>query len=89
MDSLETKLTQLDNAWTEFSTNLLNSGAIKAGIDILTLFITGINKATSAFDGFMGSLSKIGMIIALTKVAKAAFDKFSLKLQSFFVNTGV
>jgi hypothetical protein len=77
LDSLETKLTQLENAWDEFSTSLINSDVIKGGVDLLTLFITAINKATSVFDGFLGSISKIGMVLALFNVARAAFNKFS------------
>jgi hypothetical protein len=88
MESLQSKLTQLENAWTEFSTSLLNNDAIKLGVDLLTAFIGAMNKATSAFDGWMGSVSKIGMILALFRVAKAVFKQFSLKLQTFFANTG-
>ena len=88
LDSLETKLTQLDNAWNEFSTSLVNSDFIKTGIDLLTAFVTAMNKATNAFDGWMGSVSKIGMILALLNVAKAAFNKFGQKLITLFSKTG-
>ncbi len=88
MESLETKLTQLENAWNEFSTSLLNNEAIKMGVDLLTMFITSINKATSAFDGLLGSVSKIGMILALFRVAKAIFNQFSQKITAMFTSAG-
>lgn len=88
MESLESKLTRLENAWTEFSTSLVNSDFIKTGVELLTAFVTAMNKATSALDGWMGSISKIGMILALLNVAKAAFNKFGQKLIVFFSNTG-
>jgi hypothetical protein len=55
---------------------------------MLTLFVTAMNKATGAFDGWMGSISKIGMILALFRVAKAVFKKFSIKLEQYFMSTG-
>ena len=88
MDSLEAKLQKLNNAWTEFSTSLLDNGAIKTGVDILTTFVTGINQATSAFDGFMGSVSKIGMLISLFNIAKALFNKFGNKMAELFTSAG-
>jgi hypothetical protein len=58
------------------------------GVDLLTMFITSINKATSAFDGWLGSISKIGMILALFRVAKAIFNQFSQKITAMFTSAG-
>ena len=88
LESLETKLTKLENAWTEFSTGLLNNEAIKFGVDMITSFIEAINKATSSTEGWMGTISKIGVILALFRVATALFKQFQVKLMNFFTQTG-
>jgi hypothetical protein len=78
----------LENAWTEFSTSMMNSDFIKGGIDLLTAFVTALNKATSVFDGWLGSVSKIGMIISLFRVAKVMFKKFGDKVIALFTPVG-
>lgn len=76
MESLETKLTQLDNAWTEFSTGLMNSDFVKAAVDFLTFLLNGINKATEGFGSFTSSLSKISVLVAVFQTAKHLVSKF-------------
>ena len=51
LDSLETKLARLKNAWNEFVLGLANSEAIKGAVDLLTGLITAINKLISAISG--------------------------------------
>jgi hypothetical protein len=58
-------LAKLDNAWTEFSTGLMNSKAVKFAIDFLTKLLNALNRVTEGFDGFTGSLSKIGTMVAI------------------------
>lgn len=43
LDSLQTKLARLKNAWNEFILGLSNSDAIKTAVDMLTKLITVIN----------------------------------------------
>ena len=76
LDSLETKLQQLDNAWTEFSTGLMNSDFIKTAVDFLTKLLNAINKVTEGFGAFTGSLSKIGTMIAIFQTVKVVLLKF-------------
>jgi TP901 family phage tail tape measure protein len=68
MDSLESKLEKLKNAWDEFSMGILNSDLVKIGVDILTKFLEIINKATSTFDGLGGSIMKVISVITLFKL---------------------
>lgn len=76
MESLETKLKKLDNAWTEFSTGLLNSDVVKFAVDFLTSILNALNRVTQGFEGFTGSLSKIGTLVAIFQTAKIIVGKF-------------
>ena len=76
LDSLETKLTKLDNAWTEFSTGLMNSDFVKFAVDFLTSVLNGLTKVTEGFDSFTGSLSKVGTLIAIFQTAKVIISNF-------------
>ena len=76
MESLETKLKKLENAWTEFSTGLMNSDLVKFAVDFLTSLLNALNKITQGFEGLTGSLSKIGTMIAIFQTAKAIVGKF-------------
>ena len=51
LDSLETKLARLKNAWDEFILGLSNSDAIKGAVDLLTNLLTAINKVISTLSG--------------------------------------
>jgi TP901 family phage tail tape measure protein len=86
MDSLESKLEKLKNAWDEFSMGILNSDLVKVGVDILTKFLEIVNKATSAFDGLGGSIVKIMTVISLFKLGQKLFDKFRAPMIKFFAD---
>lgn len=51
LESLETKLARLKNAWDEFILGLTNSDVIKGAVDLLTDLITAINKLISSISG--------------------------------------
>jgi hypothetical protein len=68
LESLESKLAKLKNAWDEFSMGILESDLVKVGVDILTKFLEIINKATSAFNGLGGSIMKIMTVVSLFKL---------------------
>lgn len=73
LDSMETKLTQLINAWDVFTRNLMNSDLLKTGIDILTNIITVINSITNVFSNISTVLSSafsITIISAFFTMAK-------------------
>jgi TP901 family phage tail tape measure protein len=67
LDSLESKLAQLKNAWDTFVTGILNSDLIKGFVDILTKVLTTINNVTKGFNGFGSSFSKISVLFAAFK----------------------
>ena len=80
LDSLETKLTQLENAWNEFTTGIMNSDLVKGAITFLTKVLNALNKVTSGFGKFGGMISKIGTAIAIFKVAEVIIKKFGDKV---------
>ena len=84
MDSLESKLEKLKNAWDEFSMGILNSDLVKVGVDILTKFLETVNKATSQFKGLGGSIVKILSIITMFKLSQKIFNKIKQPLFKFF-----
>ena len=51
LESLQTKLARLKNAWNEFILGLANSDVIKGAVDMLTNLITAINNLIKAISG--------------------------------------
>ena len=84
VDSLETKLNKLKNAWDEFAMGILESDLVKTGVEILTKFLEIINKATSAFDGLGGSIVKIMTVLMVFKLGSKLFEKLKKPLEEVF-----
>lgn len=59
LDSLQSKLNNLSNAWTEFATGIINSDLIKGGVDVLTEILDVINKITGALGSGGSTISKM------------------------------
>lgn len=59
LDSLQSKLNNLSNAWTEFTTGILNQDVIKFGVDALTQILNLINDITGALGAGGNTISKI------------------------------
>lgn len=88
LDSLESKLAQLKNAWDTFVTGILNSDLIKGFVDILTKVLTTINNVTKGFEGFGSSFSKISVLFAVFKAGQIIVQKFGDKVKSIFGEFG-
>lgn len=85
LESLETKLTKLRNAWNEFTTGLLNNDVIKFGIDLLTLLLNVLNKVTSFMESSVANtVVKITIIITLFTLAKAALKGLTVEWINFY-----
>lgn len=89
LDSLDSKLNELKNAWDEFAMGIANNQVIKAGVDTLKILLDLINKLTNSLgDGISGFL-KLGVAIAGLKIGKTVFSALlsqlgnSLKGKSF------
>jgi hypothetical protein len=52
---------------------IMNSDLVKFGVDVLNTFMEIINKATNAFDGLGGSLTKIASVLAIFQMGKKIF----------------
>lgn len=59
LDSLQSKLNNLSNAWTEFTTGIANSDVIKGAVDILTSILNVINDITGALGSGGSTISKM------------------------------
>lgn len=76
LESLESKLAKLDNAWTTFTTSLLDSSIYKTGIDALSGLLNVINELTSKLDGNTG-FAKLGLLFAAIKTGDTVVKGFN------------
>ena len=65
LDSMESKLQRLKNAWDRYLMGLTNNEILKVGVDALTLMLETINKITDAISGGNGLMKAI---VSLTTV---------------------
>jgi len=87
LESMQSKLDRLHNAWNEYTMGLANNQIIKTVIDLLTGFLNTINKISTALSGDKGifkSFFDIAFLVAGLKLARAAFNGFF----GWLVNTG-
>ena len=74
LESLDSKLQRLSNAWQQFTMNLANSTIIKAGVDFLSGLLETINKlieAMSGGNGLVASFITLGTVIGALKTGSA------------------
>ena len=78
LESLETKLNKLKNAWDQFLMGIANAGIIKLAVDALTWLINAINNMVQALsfgkEGLKSFWSAL-VLIAGFKLGKAIFTK--------------
>lgn len=72
LDSLESKLNGLQNAWTEFTTGIANQSVIKGAVDILTTILNLVNDLTGSFGEGGSSISKAVLLFGALKVTGGA-----------------
>lgn len=82
LESLETKLNQLKNAWDEFTLGIADSKVIKFAVDSLKTIITLINKVTGVLGTNIGGFAKLGVVIGALKGGGKIFDAYSKNLAS-------
>lgn len=75
LESLQSKLEQLKNAWNTFLMGITNSEAVKFLIDRLTDLISLVNKLTEGLTGIPKSLANIGIAFGAFKIGRGVFDK--------------
>lgn len=81
VDSLESKLNRLSNAWAEYTMGLANNTVIKGAVDTLTLFLNALNDITSwtgneGLGGVITGFNKLALTIAALRGGAAMADTF-------------
>ena len=90
-ESLESKLNKLKNAWDAFTMGLTNSEVIKFGVDLLTGFLTVVNKlidGISGNNGLIKSLLSLGITLGGLSIGKNLVIGLSADLAKTFTNLG-
>lgn len=95
LDSLESKLAKLKNAWDEFLMGITNNTLIKAAVDGLTGLINVINgiissisRVTGPLQSFTKSLLSLVTVWGGLKIGKSIFNNMFAKLGSTFMGKG-
>ena len=88
LDSLESKLNNLKNAWDQFTMGILDNNVIKFGVDLLTQLLNAINNITEALPGPLSGLAKIGIAIGGLKVGKSIFNSLFNSIGKAFLEGG-
>ena len=71
MDSLESKLNKLHNAWQAFTMGIADNGMIKFAVDGLTTFLTTTNKIIDTLSGGSGAIKSFLSVFAAFAGLKA------------------
>lgn len=90
-ESLESKLNKLKNAWDAFTMGLTNSEVIKFGVDLLTNFLTTVNKlidGISGGNGLIKSILSLGIAFGGLKIGKNLIIGLSSDIAKVFKNAG-
>lgn len=78
LESLESKLTKLKNAWDTFAMSLANNDILKLGVDALTGFLNIVNKlidGLSGGNGLVKSVLSLSAAIGGLKLGKTILKK--------------
>ena len=88
LDSLESKMAKLKDTWDEFILGIVNSEAIKIGVDALSKILEVINTLTSSSSGLTGAMQKAFVAFTLFRGAKALFEKLVQEISQIFLQAG-
>lgn len=83
LDSLETKVNKLKNAWNQFIMAIADNDLIKGAVDALTGLLNTINKLTGN-----SGIAKIGVAFAGFKLGRSVFNKLLGNIGAVFNNAG-
>ena len=78
LESLESKLNQLKNAWDEFTMGITQSGLVKGTVELLTNLLQIVNRLTDAFGETGSAVAKLLTAFTVFKVGKAFIGKEGL-----------
>ena len=80
LDSLESKLNALSNAWVEFTTGISDSRLIKGTVDILTAILETVNKITEAFGEVGSPIARVLLLFGSLRMAGGAIGSIGKSL---------
>lgn len=89
LDSLQTKLAKLKDAYDTFTSSITNSTVIKGAIDALTAFLDAINKIIAALSGSSSVMKTyVALLISFGgfQLGKALAKQFTLALENVLAN---
>ena len=91
LESMETKLNQLKNAWDQFVMGISNSSLLKAGVDVLTDLLNAINSLTNfgseGLGGITTSILRLGTVLLSLKAGNAIFSMFTKYFKAVSVDS--
>lgn len=87
LDSLQSKLNDLRNAWVEFTTGIANSDAIKWTVDLLTKLLGIINDLTDSTNPFVNTFIKLAVAMAGLRVGGGVLRGVTKKVLPGVANT--
>ena len=73
LDSLQTKLNQLQNAWNELILGFQDT-VVKDAVDSLTAILGAVNRLTAALPPLLKVMARVGIAITAFKAGKALKD---------------
>lgn len=88
LDSLESKINKLKNAWSLYLQNLANNEIIKSVIDLLTGLLNIINGITASMPGFTGSIFQAILTFMAFRAAGALISKAFATFGPMFFKQG-
>ena len=89
LESLETKLNQLKNAWTTFTMGVANSSVIKIAIDLLTQLLNAVNNLTGKLPGLLKMLANTAILAGGLALGKSLVKKMFASAGAAFFSQGV
>ncbi len=88
LDSLQSKLAQLKNAWNTFLMGIANSSIIKIAVDALTRLLNVLNSITGKLPGLLKSFVNLGIVIAGLKLGRNVFESIFKHAGAAFLGKG-
>ena len=77
LDSMETALNRLKNAWDQFAMGIANSSLVKGSINSLTTLLGLVNQLGDGLGGFSKSIVNLGLAFGGFQIGRGAFDIFT------------
>lgn len=81
LESLDSKLNALTNAWDTFVMGIADDSAVKFFVDVGTAAINATNSFTELF-GSLGGVAKIGIMAGAMKVGSTVVREFAISLKN-------